>query len=177
MARLCRPTDAQPRNRDHALGQIEKVAHRTCLVAHGADRATPQTHCLGRAQEGGEHDRAVRDRIEEEIEVIVRKRFASHRRYLRQPPSIGEKHQKSRRLRDPGHVRNERCDRALPGPVAHHQDIGLLQVALGGSRQRASAEKVEQLRRDGARQEPAMNAMARNAHKLVESRERRIDAQ
>jgi hypothetical protein len=104
------------------------------LIANSADRATAETDGGSRAHERGKDDRAVRDGVEEQIEMIVRKRFASHGRDLREPPAIGEKHQKRRRLRNPRHVGNERSNRVLPGFVSHHHDVGLLEVALRGCR-------------------------------------------
>ena len=56
---------------------------------------------------------AVRDRIEEQIEVIVREPLASQLGDARQPAAVGEKHQVHRRMRDPRHVRDQRGDGAL----------------------------------------------------------------
>src|SRR5262249_19445194 len=63
------------------------------------------------------------------------------------------------------------------GAVTHHQDIGLLQVAFGRRRQRAGAEKPQQVGRDLLVEELAMHAVAGDTGQLVEAGEIFVDGE
>jgi hypothetical protein len=107
--------------------------------------------------------------------MIVGERLVAQPRNRRQPARVGEEHQKYRSIRDPRHVGDQRGDRALLGLVAHHHDIGLLQIALRGRRKRAGAQQAHELRLDRTRQEAPVHAMAGDPRQLVQSPEIGID--
>src|SRR5712692_3581888 len=53
------PADAETRDRDHALGKLEQVAHHIGAIADGADRTATEPDRRRGAHEGVEHERAV----------------------------------------------------------------------------------------------------------------------
>jgi hypothetical protein len=75
------------------------------MIADDADRATAETHRFRSPQERRQHQRGIDAGVEEQIEMIVRKRLAAFLRDERQPSRIAEKHQKHRRLHRPRHFR------------------------------------------------------------------------
>ena len=78
--------------------------------------------------------------VEELVEMVVRKWLAAKLGDALEPPAIGEKDQKDRSGRHPGHVGDQVADRAAAGRVGDDEDVALLQVALGRRRERAGAQ-------------------------------------
>src|SRR5262249_1246651 len=66
-------------------------------------------------------------------------------------------------------------ERAPPRLVAHHHDVGLLEIALRRGGQRAGTQQPDEPGLHAARQETAMHAMAGNPRELFQARELRID--
>ena len=140
MACLRRPADAHAGHRDDTLGQFQEIAHLRGMVADDADWTAAEPDRFGRTDEGCEHDAGIDGGVEELVEMVVRKRFFAELGNALEPPAIGEKDQKHRRGRHPGHVRDQVADGAAAGRVGDDEDVALLQVALGRRRERAGAQ-------------------------------------
>src|SRR6266849_4805031 len=74
------PADAEARDRDHALGKLEQLAHHIGAIADGADRTTAEPDRRGGTHERGQNDRAVDDGVEEQVEMIVGERLVAQSR-------------------------------------------------------------------------------------------------
>ena len=122
----------------------------TCggVVADGADRAAAQARPVRRRHEGGEHDAGIDRGIEERIEIVVHERPAAP--FEQQPVAavVAAEHQEHRGGLDPGIIRQQSLELLALALVRHDHDVGLLQVALGGRRQRHRAERLQQRRID-----------------------------
>src|SRR6185312_17560323 len=100
------------------------------MIADNADRATAESSRLGRADKLREHNSRIQSRIEEQIEMIVGKRRATHGRDLRQPAAVGEEDQEHGSIGEPRHFRNERADGTPLRLVANNENIALLLIAF-----------------------------------------------
>jgi hypothetical protein len=177
IAGVRRPADAHARDRNHAGGQRQEIADLGRMIADHADRAAAEPDGFGRDREGRKRQRGIDRRVEEQVEMIVRKRLAALLGDVGQAPAVGQEDQEYRRLAYPRHVGDEIRDRAPFGRLANDQDIALLQIALRRRRKRASTEQIDQVAIHRARRIAPDGAVIREPGKSVEARHRRIDGE
>ena len=117
------------------------------MIADGANRAAAEPDCLRSADKRRERDCRIDDRIEEQIEVIVRERFATELGNRRQTPAVRSEHEEYRRIIDPRHLRDKRYNGLSYRGVADDDDIALLEIAFGRGREGACAKEANQIGR------------------------------
>src|ERR1700730_6636083 len=130
------------------------------MIADGADRPAAEPACLRGADKRRERDCRIDDRIEEQIEVIVRERFATELGNRRQTPAVRGEHEEHRRIIDPRHLRDKRHNGLSYPGVADDDDIALLEIAFGRGREGACAKEAKQSGLDRAGQVASMRTMA-----------------
>src|SRR6266550_8068853 len=69
VTRACRIANAQPRYREHLVGEAEYCRDRIGVVAQGADWATAETHGLGRQDKGLHNQCGIDGGVEEPFEA------------------------------------------------------------------------------------------------------------
>src|ERR1700730_792130 len=138
------------------------------MTADGDDGAAAEPDCLRGADKRRERDCRIDDRIEEQIEVIVRERVATELGNRRQTPAVRSEHEEYRRIIDPRHLRDKRHNGLSYRGVADDDDIALLEVAFGRGREGTCAKEVKQIGLYRAGQVSSMRTMAGYFFQFVE---------
>src|SRR6516162_5940284 len=138
------------------------------MIADGADRTAAEPDCLRGADKRRERDCRIDDGIEEQIEVIVRERFATQLGNRRQAPAVRGEHEEYRRIIDPRHLPDKRHNGLSYRGVADDDDIALLEIAFGRGSEGACAKEAKQIGRYRAGQESSMRTMAGYFFQLVQ---------
>src|SRR5262249_50002353 len=144
------PADTNSRDRNDAIWQVQQIAYGSWIIADGADWTAAEPDCLRGADKCRERDCRINDRIEEQIEVVVRERFATELGNRGQTLAVRSKYEEYWRIIDPRHLGDERHNGLSYRGVADDDDIALLEIALGRGRESACAKEPKQIGLDRA---------------------------
>ena len=133
---LGRVAEAQPRHREHLVGQDEDLTNGFNMIAQHADRAGAEPERLGRENAGLQGERGIDRGVEEAFQRAVRLFVAAHLAELFKAARIAEKDEKHRRRADPWHVRDQGGEPVAASAVLHPDDRGLLKIRFRRGRER-----------------------------------------